>query len=68
MQNQSDQWHTIDYQLVTAILSLCYVNDSYQDIFSFFFFACPKKKQKKAHENEYCPFSCLFPDLAFALL
>ena len=51
MQNIAAQPYTTDYQFITAILSLCYVNDSYQDIFSFFFFACPKKKQKKAHES-----------------
>jgi len=33
-----------------------------------FFFVCPKKKQKKAHENDYCPFSWLFPDSTFVLL
>jgi hypothetical protein len=29
--------------------------------FSLFFFACPKKKQKKPPEKDYIPFSGWFP-------
>jgi hypothetical protein len=36
-------------------------------LFSFFF-ACPKKKQKKAPAKDYIPFAGWFPDLALVLL
>jgi hypothetical protein len=37
-------------------------------LFYLFFFACPKKKQKKTPENDNSPFSGWFPDLAIVLL
>ena len=36
--------------------------------FLFFFFASPKKKQKKTPEIDYIPISGWFPDYAFVLL
>jgi hypothetical protein len=36
--------------------------------FFMYFFACPKKYQKKTPENDDSPFSGRFPDWAFALL
>jgi hypothetical protein len=43
-------------------------NVSFSSSCSFFFFACPKKKQKKTSENGYTAFSDLGFNLAFALL
>jgi len=33
-----------------------------------FFFACPKKNQKRSPAKEYIPFAGWFPDEAFVLL
>ena len=38
------------------------------EAYVLFFFACPKKNQKKTPTKDYIPFVGLFPDLAFVLL
>ena len=44
-----------------------YDSSFYNDL-GLFFFACPKKNQKKTPENDYTPFSGGFPDKALVLL
>jgi len=54
--------------LIYAILKVVYFFcNGFKDVV-FFFFACPKKKQKKTPAKDYIPFAGWFPDWTFVLL